>query len=392
MLKKYGSLPGELKLVELDCSTHRSGLGVCVSGSRNGRITVSELKPDGAAAADGQISVGDELLEINGQVLYGRSFQNAADVISSVSSKVKIVLFRSIKHLPHSFFSHSSFLKKSHSTNPAISNAFSNHNPLHNPTPSFSQITPSSHVPPSAHNTAIGYTHSFHHKQSNCSSLINPSASGVQSPFYCSACSVRSDPLTCPIIPGCINIIDICKGHSSLGLTIVGGCNTLLGAILIHEVNEGGAAHRDGRLMAGDHILEVNGMDLRMASHEEALSVLRLSPQHVRLCVYRNTLTHTVHSQGTHTHEDMWDLFTVDLQLQPGQELGLSIVGKRNDTGIFVSEISQGGVVESDRRLSLGDQILSVNGEDIRAVTQDYARTLLQVLLIHLHSHFLQYI
>lgn len=73
----------------------------------------------------------------------------------------------------------------------------------------------------------------------------------------------------------------------------------------------------------------MNGIDLRMASHEEALSVLRLSPQHVRLCVYRHTSTHTFPSQATHTHEDMWDLFTVDLQLQPGQELGLSIVGKR---------------------------------------------------------------
>lgn len=48
-----------------------------------------------------------------------------------------------------------------------------------------------------------------------------------------------------------------------------------------------------------------------------------------------------------------------------------------------MSEISQGGVVESDGRLSLGDQILSINGDDIRAVTQDYAHTLLQVL----HSH-----
>lgn len=75
--------------------------------------------------------------------------------------------------------------------------------------------------------------------------------------------------------------------------------------------------------------VQVNGIDLRMASHEEALSVLRLSPQHVRLCVYRHTSTHTFPSQATHTHEDMWDLFTVDLQLQPGQELGLSIVGKR---------------------------------------------------------------
>lgn len=75
--------------------------------------------------------------------------------------------------------------------------------------------------------------------------------------------------------------------------------------------------------------VQVNGIDLRMASHEEALSVLRLSPQHLRLCVYRHTSTHTFHNQVTHTHEDMWDLFTVDLQLQPGQELGLSIVGKR---------------------------------------------------------------
>lgn len=66
-----------------------------------------------------------------------------------------------------------------------------------------------------------------------------------------------------------------------------------------------------------------------MASHEEALSVLRLSPQHVRLCVYRHTSTHTFDNQATHTHEDMWDLFTVDLQFQPGQDLGLSIVDKR---------------------------------------------------------------
>ncbi|KAF4071566.1 hypothetical protein AMELA_G00274910 [Ameiurus melas] len=421
--KKYGGLPGELKLVELDCSTHSSGLGVCVSGRRDGRTTVyvSEIQPDGAAAADGQINVGDELLEINGQVLYGRSYQNAAAVINSASSKVKIVLIRNKAPLKHTATGsimeeenstitspldveistnkehkqNASVIQeermrldhqkpcpsKSHSNIPPVSLiASSNHKTLHDPAPSFSHITAttSHHVPPTTHNTAASHTHSIHHKQSYCSSMINPSASGVQSSPYCSACSVRSDPLTCPIIPGCINIIDLCKGHSCLGLTIVGGCNTLLGVILIHEVNEGGAAHRDGRLMAGDHILEVNGIDLRMASHEEALSVLRLSPQHVRLCVYRHTSTHTFDNQATHTHEDMWDLFTVDLQFQPGQDLGLSIVDKRNDTGIFVSEIRQGGVVETDGRLSLGDQILSVNGEDIRAVTQDYARTLLQ--------------
>ncbi len=182
---------------------------------------------------------------------------------------------------------------------------------------------------------------------------------------------------------------------------------------MIHEVNKDGAAHRDGRLWAGDHILEVqnssihqwsciecsslissqrtsiepiiekqsllwtcaldwlqqatvqmklnwilkwgkcnlflskvlwmalkcdycyllqvNGIDLRMATHEEALSVLRLSPQHVRLCIYRDPVTenHSTHPLQNNTPEDMWDLFSVELNLKPRQGLGLRIVGKR---------------------------------------------------------------
>lgn len=58
----------------------------------------------------------------------------------------------------------------------------------------------------------------------------------------------------------------------------------------------------------------------------------------------------------------------------------------RNDTGIFVSEITRGGVADLDGRLLLGDQILSVNGEDIRAASQDYASALLQVHANTLHS------
>ena len=39
-----------------------------------------------------------------------------------------------------------------------------------------------------------------------------------------------------------------------LGLSIVGGSDTLLGAIFIHEVYEKGAAHKDGRLRPGDQV------------------------------------------------------------------------------------------------------------------------------------------
>ena len=37
-----------------------------------------------------------------------------------------------------------------------------------------------------------------------------------------------SDPATCPIIPGCETTIEISKGRTGLGLSIVGGSDTLL--------------------------------------------------------------------------------------------------------------------------------------------------------------------
>lgn len=40
--------------------------------------------------------------------------------------------------------------------------------------------------------------------------------------------TLACDPATCPIIPGCETTIEISKGRTGLGLSIVGGCDTLL--------------------------------------------------------------------------------------------------------------------------------------------------------------------
>uniref|UniRef100_A0A3P8U2A0 PDZ domain-containing protein n=1 Tax=Amphiprion percula TaxID=161767 RepID=A0A3P8U2A0_AMPPE len=68
--------------------------------------------------------------------------------------------------------------------------------------------------------------------------------------------------------------------------------------------------------------------------------------------------------------------------------LGLSLAGNRdrsrmsvNDTGVFVSDIVKGGLVDTDGRLMQGDQILSVNGEDVRSATQEAVAALLKVFL-----------
>lgn len=68
-------------------------------------------------------------------------------------------------------------------------------------------------------------------------------------------------------------------------------------------------------------VSQVNGIDLRVASHDEAINVLRQTPQRVRLTVFRE--------EAPHREQELWDLFFVELQKLPGQGLGFSIVGRR---------------------------------------------------------------
>uniref|UniRef100_A0A8C7I4X0 Multiple PDZ domain crumbs cell polarity complex component n=1 Tax=Oncorhynchus kisutch TaxID=8019 RepID=A0A8C7I4X0_ONCKI len=370
--QRYDSLPGLLHMIELEKG--KTGLGLSLAGNRDRSrmsVFVVGIDPSGAAGKDGRVVVGDELLEINGQILYGRSHQNASSIIKSAPSKVKIIFIRcedtkdglviqSITEKgPAGKVCHSTVSYSSDSKRYSISKCSGG------PTKGagFCSSPAQNHLILLVTCGSVGRT--WH---------LQTPGSWVQ--FSCSSRSstpgtlASSDPVTCPIIPGCETTIDISKGRTGLGLSIVGGCDTLLGTIIIHEVYEDGAASKDGRLWAGDQILEVNGIDLRVATHDEAINVLRQTPQRVRLSVYRD--------EAQYKEEDLWDAFTVELNKKPGQGLGLSIVGRRNDTGVFVSDIVKGGVVESDGRLMQGDQILSVNKEDVRNATQELVAELLK--------------
>ncbi|XP_046906294.1 multiple PDZ domain protein-like [Hypomesus transpacificus] len=182
--------------------------------------------------------------------------------------------------------------------------------------------------------------------------------------------SSTRDPATCPIVAGQETVIEIAKGRSGLGLSIVGGKDTQLDAIVIHEVYEEGAAARDGRLWAGDQILEVNGVDLRGAAHEDAIAALRQTPALVQLAVLRD--------EAQYRDEENLDVFRVELQKKSGRGLGLSIVGKRNGTGVFISDVVKGGAAELDGRLMQGDQILSVDGDDMKQASQETVAAILK--------------
>uniref|UniRef100_A0A2K5PQB6 PATJ crumbs cell polarity complex component n=1 Tax=Cebus imitator TaxID=2715852 RepID=A0A2K5PQB6_CEBIM len=93
--QRYADLPGELHIIELE--KDKNGLGLSLAGNKDRSrmsIFVVGINPGGPAATDGRMHVGDELLEINNQILYGRSHQNASAIIKTAPSKVKLVFIR----------------------------------------------------------------------------------------------------------------------------------------------------------------------------------------------------------------------------------------------------------------------------------------------------------
>ncbi|NXJ94467.1 INADL protein, partial [Corythaixoides concolor] len=406
--QRYADLPGELHIIELE--KDKNGLGLSLAGNKDRSrmsIFVVGINPDGPAGRDGRMHIGDELLEINNQILYGRSHQNASAIIKTAPSKVKLVFIRSedavnqmaVTPFPLPSSSHSS-IEDHGGTEPASGEE----------DPSLEVVMKSltdeesnkADVKCKADKPVLVDQQEVEEqlpenvlnqiKQSKTSSKEPVNLQEiplVPAPTYLSPeaeVTSRSvfppplpvDPATCPIVPGQEMTIEISKGRSGLGLSIVGGKDTPLDAIVIHEVYEEGAAARDGRLWAGDQILEVNGIDLRNASHEEAITALRQTPQKVQLVVYRD--------EAHYKDEENLEIFYVDIQKKTGRGLGLSIAGKRNGSGVFISDIVKGGAADLDGRLIQGDQILSVNGEDMRNASQETVATILKCAqgLVHL--------
>uniref|UniRef100_A0A803SR26 Multiple PDZ domain crumbs cell polarity complex component n=1 Tax=Anolis carolinensis TaxID=28377 RepID=A0A803SR26_ANOCA len=433
---RYGNLSGDLHMIELEKG--KAGLGLSLAGNKDRSkmsVFVVGIDPNGAAGKDGRLQIADELLEINGQVLYGKTHQNASSIIKCAPSKVKIIFVRNKDAV------HQMAVCPGNSTETSTTSSGTQHDedqggigiaigeedtfngvviqsltehgaagkdgrikvgdqilavddeivvgyPIEKfisllktskPTVKLTVNSVEQEIQTAAQPQPLSYSTTSGEKNNiQQPAVVPPSESpepeSIKNTSRSSTpATLASDPTTCPIIPGCETTIDISKGRTGLGLSIVGGADTLLGAIIIHEVYEEGAASKDGRLWAGDQILEVNGIDLRNATHDEAINVLRQTPQKVRLTVYRD--------EAQYKEEDMYDVLSIELQKKPGKGLGLSIVGKRNDTGVFVSDIVKGGIADLDGRLMQGDQILMVNGEDVRNANQEAVAALLKCSL-----------
>ncbi|XP_014189854.1 ligand of Numb protein X 2b isoform X1 [Haplochromis burtoni] len=182
-----------------------------------------------------------------------------------------------------------------------------------------------------------------------------------------------------------------------LGLRIVGGKDTPLGNIVIQEIVRDSIAARDGRLAPGDHILEVNDISLASVPHTRAIAVLQL-PSLLRLTVMQEkgfklrdqrsdqnqpTSTgspgsHSPHSNATSSNNPGTVLQVTLVKSQRTEPLGIKLIRKSDESGVFILDLLAGGLAAKDGKLRNSDKVLAINGHDLRHGTPESAAQIIQ--------------
>uniref|UniRef100_A0A8C9TGT4 Protein scribble homolog n=1 Tax=Scleropages formosus TaxID=113540 RepID=A0A8C9TGT4_SCLFO len=209
--------------------------------------------------------------------------------------------------------------------------------------------------------------------------------------------------------------LTILRQTGGLGISIAGGRGSTPykgddEGIFISRVSEEGPAACAG-VKVGDKLLEVNGVDLQGAEHQEAVEALRSWSAAVTVTVLRermvepeNAVTTTpLRPEDDYLPRERPGSSSLPFCLDPpspssssrrqrlsarlvrdDKGLGFSIAGGKGsthyrpgDTGIFISRIVEGGAAHRDDTLQVGDRVISINGVDMTEARHEQAVALL---------------
>ncbi|XP_031609578.1 E3 ubiquitin-protein ligase LNX isoform X4 [Oreochromis aureus] len=179
-----------------------------------------------------------------------------------------------------------------------------------------------------------------------------------------------------------------------LAISIVGGNETPLVRILIQDIYREGVIARDGRLLPGDMILKVNGIDISNVPHCFAVTTLKQPCQLLRLTVLREQRhRYRSHSHGhphghvtgghpSHglPHHPLRDdsIHVVLNKSTPEEQLGIKLVRRPEEHGVYIFHLLEGGLAARDGQLCIGDRVLAINGHDLRYGAPEHAALLIQ--------------
>ncbi|XP_035268820.1 protein scribble homolog isoform X14 [Anguilla anguilla] len=310
------------------------GLGFSIAGGKGSTpyrtgdtgIFISRIAEGGSAHRDSILRVGDRVISINGVDMTEARHDQAVTLLTGTSPTITLLVERSLAEPPGS---------------PAASRTRPHSPPPPEPADSPDQEEPG---------------------EDRCGS---PELNHLSRPL--------EDEYP-------IDEVILVKAGGPLGLSIVGGSDHASHpfgvrepGVFISKVIPQGLACRSG-LRVGDRILEVNAIDLRHATHQEAVRALLSNKHEIRMLVRRDPAPSGMEE--------------ILIEKQPGEKLGISIRGGAKghagnpfdptDEGIFISKVSSSGAAARDGRLRVGMRILEVNNHSLLGMTHTEAVRILR--------------
>ncbi|XP_060612459.2 ligand of Numb protein X 2-like [Anolis sagrei] len=178
------------------------------------------------------------------------------------------------------------------------------------------------------------------------------------------------------------NAIEILREdpEEELGMRIVGGKDTPLGNVVVQEVLPDSVVAADGKIAPGDHILEVNGVNISSVTHCQAVSLLRqpCAVLHLIVLQEKGFISRTGPPDSNLTANQEVIHVTL-IKRDRSEPLGIKLIRKTDEPGIFILDLLDGGLAAKNGKLRQNDKVLSINGQDLRQGTPEAAAQIIQI-------------
>lgn len=312
---------------EITLERGSSGLGFTVAGGtdnphykNDNSIYITRFIPNGPAALDGRLKLEDIIVRVDDTDLINVKHSQAVSALKNSGNRVQLLIKRRkpivVSSINNNILSKSDLYNSSvnsKSKQQAVNHAKANQTRLFTSTLSSTQVNQLPPLPRSAQSGPAILRGSAQYsttRESNSASkaprLKNASSSlslqqqqqdevdaNIKANFYhrdSSPSNVIHSKSTSAInfdvaknLTRLPRTVILQRSNKGLGFNIVGGVAG--GGTFISYIVPGGTADRSNKLYCGDQILSVNGIDLRVATHEEAATTLKQAGQTVKLVV-----------------------------------------------------------------------------------------------------------
>ncbi|XP_015176402.1 PREDICTED: protein lap4 isoform X7 [Polistes dominula] len=252
---------------EIHIERTTGGLGLSIAGGIGSTpfkgddegIFISRVTEGGPADLAG-LRVGDKVISVNGVSVVNVDHYDAVEVLKACGRVLILVVLREVTRIVPSY-EQNSMRKDSLCSSLSTSRA-----------PSATSYVSS---------TALSYN-----LENGDASSTHEAAKVKKLPEALTS-KTGSEPMVSVLIH-----TTLIRDQNGLGFSIAGGegsppVKDNSDAIYISRITDGGVAQKDGKLLVGDKVISINGVEMRGAKHEQAVALLTGLERFVRLVVER---------------------------------------------------------------------------------------------------------